>query len=361
MPPRGETARQDAPTPPTEGAAPRARVAQRLATAIDAAKRAARKRSGRRFRTMRDTATGIALALLIVGGLYLASDGAWPPLLVIESHSMMHDKADTQYGRYGTVDVGDVLLVRSVDGPDDIRTWAQNGPERYGRPGDVIVFAARGDRANVSVVHRAMAYVEVVPHENLSATYRVHWIDGEVLEFGNEGIYLPALGFHEAWGFTPQDGYRPMYSGFITKGDNPGSNSASDQATNLTGPVQFSWIEGKAYGEVPWLGLVKLIFQWDQTNPQVAGWQRVGNGFAPVELWTCLFASLAVLILIPLAWDTQRAVRAHVKARRLQRAEDEAMERRLAAQRQAEEEARRRRAEERARRGPVEFQPITRG
>lgn len=356
MPPRGETERQDAPAP-----TPRDRARAALGAAGAFLQRHARARNARRFRTMRDTITGLLLAAILVGGLYVASDGAWPPLLVIESHSMMHDKADTTYGRYGTVDVGDVLLVRNVDDPSDVQTWAQNGPDRYGRPGDVIVYAARGDRANVSIVHRAMAWVDVIPHEDRSVTYRVHWIDGEILEFGNEGIYLPALGFHEAWGFTPQNGYRPTYSGFITKGDNPGSNAASDQASNLSGIVQFSWIEGKAYGEVPWLGLLKLIFQWDQTNPSVGGWQRVGNGFAPVELWTCLFVTLAVLILIPLAWDTQRALRAHLQARRIQRAEDEAMERRLAAQRQAEAEARARRAEERARRGPVEFQSITRG
>lgn len=310
-------------------------------------------RSKRRWRTLRDVATGIGLVVLTLAALYVASDGAWPPMLVVESGSMMHPQDETAYGRLGTIDVGDVLLVRSVDDPRAIRTWADAGTTSYGRPGDVIAYAQNGDRANVTIVHRAMAWVDVTSHENLTRSYRVHWIDGKVIEFGDAGIYLPALGFDERYGFSRANGYKPTYSGYVTKGDNPQTNPAADQAAGVSRLVEPTWIEGTVHGEVPWLGLVRLIFQTDQTNPTLPGWQRVGNGFAPIELWTCLFVVLALLVLVPLAWDTQRAFREHRRARRLQRAEEAEAARRAEAERQ-------RRAEERARRGPVEFQPVTR-
>ena len=310
-------------------------------------------RSRRRWRTLRDVVTGLGLVVLTLSALYVASDGAWPPLLVVESGSMMHPRDQTPYGRIGTIDVGDVLLVRSIDHPSQVRTWAEAATESYGRPGDVIAFAQDGDRSNATIIHRAMAWVDVTAHENLTRSYRVHWIDGKVLEFGNAGIYLPALGFDERNGFSPVAGYRPTYSGFITKGDNPETNPAADQAAGVSRLVEPSWIEGKVHGEVPWLGLVRLAFQLDKTNPTLPTWQRVGNGFAPVELWTCLFVVLALVVLVPLGWDTQRALRRHRRARRLQRAEEADAARRAEAERQ-------RRAEERARRGPVEFQPVTR-
>ena len=314
-------------------------------------------RARRRFRTLRDVASGIGLVLLTLTALYVASDGAWPPLLAVESGSMMAPEGEAPYGRLGTIDVGDVVLVRSVDDPRAIRTWAEGGEGAYGRPGDVIAFAQDGDRSNTTIIHRAMAWVEV-ESDGFVGTYRVQWIDGQTLAFGPEGIYLPALGFDERYGFTPLAGYKPTYSGLITKGDNPRTNPAADQAAGVSRLVEPSWIEGKVHGEVPWMGLGKLALQLDRTNPTLPTWQRVGNGFAPVELWTCFFVVVALLVLIPLAWDTQRAWRHHRRLRRARRQEEEAIARRAEERRLAAEAEKRRRAEERARRGPVEFQPV---
>lgn len=326
-----------------------ARARAKLADLRRSRSAARRKRT---FRSLRDTLSGLAIAGLLLVGMYAASDGAWPPVLVIESGSMMHPTAQTSYGRLGTIDVGDVLFVRAVD-PADIRTWADNGPDRYGRPGDVIVFAPGGDRLNTSVVHRAMARVEVVRHDGDETTYVVHWIQGKVLTFDERGIYLPELGFSESNGYTPTNGYRPTYSGFITKGDNPSTNAPSDQAARAMPLVDPTWIEGRAYGEVPWLGLGRLIFQDGKTNPTSRGWERVGNGFAPVELWTCFFVTIAFIVLVPLTWDTARLWRRHRARRREERAWDAEMRRRAEAQRV-------KKTEERAKRGPVEFQPVGR-
>src|SRR5439155_18727928 len=118
------------------------------------------------------------------------------------------------------------------------------------------------------------------------------------------GIYLPELGFDERFGFPQGDAWRPPFSGFITKGDNAETNPISDQAANITTIVDPLWVQGTLHGEVPWLGLGKLALQTSQTNPQMPDWARVGNAFAPVELWSMFFLCLAVLIVVPLLLDT---------------------------------------------------------
>lgn len=286
-------------------------------------------RKEQRFRLLRDVLGGIAVLGIVLGGLYVASGGAWPPVVVVESGSMMHPESETPYGRIGTIDVGDILFVQAVKDPEhDVHTWADGGAKHYGRPGDVIVYAQDGDFENTSIIHRAMAYVEVKRAPNVSTTYVVHWIDHKQLVFGNEGIYLPELGFSEPFGYTPTDGYHPTYSGFITKGDNAQTNPASDQAAGISDLVDPHWVIGIAHGEIPWMGLAKLALQSGQTNPEVPGWPRVGNAFAPLELWTCFFGAIGVIILIPLSWDTWKIVREQRRRQAEAIAAEEAVRRR---------------------------------
>lgn len=281
-------------------------------------------RKEQRFRLLRDVVGAVLIVALLLGGAFVASGGAWPPVIVIESGSMMHPDSETRYGRIGTIDVGDLLFVRTVKDPvHDIHTWADGGPSHYGRPGDVIVYAPFGDRVNTSVIHRAIAFVEVKRAENVSTTYLVHWTDHQVLAFNDSGIYMPELGFGDAEGYSQSDGYKPQYSGFITKGDNPFTNPVADQAGGISDLVDPQWIIGTVHGEIPWMGLARLATQSGQTNPEQPGWIRVGNAFAPLELWTCFFATLGLLVLIPLAWDTWKLVREHrrrqAEARRAER------------------------------------------
>jgi signal peptidase I len=253
---------------------------------------------------------------------------------------MMHLSAP--YGRVGSVDVGDIVLVRAVHDRADVHLWVDGGPDRYGRPGDVITYAQNGDRGNTTIVHRAITWVEVVRLRNLSTQYRVQWIDHSVRVFGDAGIYMPELGFDERTGFTPDAGYRPAYSGFITKGDNPVTNPAPDQALGISRIVDPSWVDGKAYGEVPWMGLAKLALQVGVTNPDVPGYYRIGNAFAPLELWTCFFAVLAVVIVLPFTLDTVRLWRVEREARaaaRQARRIRRARKRQARAQRKAERAA----------------------
>ena len=49
-------------------------------------------------------------------------------------------------------------------------------------------------------------------------------------------------------------------SGFITKGDNPSTNTEYDQAQAMSRPVKPEWIKGKAMVRIPGLGWIRLQF-----------------------------------------------------------------------------------------------------
>lgn len=302
-----------------------------------------------RYRLVRDVLGALVLVGIVLGAATLATGGKWPPVIVVESGSMMHAVAETPYGRIGTLDVGDIAFVRDVDSPEPIETWAEGGRDHFGRPGDVIAYAANGDRANAStpiILHRAMAWLDVsIDPLTGRGTYRLHWTEGQVITFNESGIYFPPLGFDEANGWTPGLGYRPTYSGFLTKGDNAFTNPAADQALGLSEVVDPSWIEGTLHGEIPWMGLAKLSVQSGRTNPAIPGWERIGNAYAPIELWTMFFVVVAGLVLVPFTLDTWRAWRQH-------------RERRAFEKRVREETEALRREREARRREPVAFQPV---
>lgn len=275
------------------------------------------RRALRRYTLLRDVLGALLIVAVVVGGIAAWTGGVWPPVVAVESGSMMHASYDTPYGRVGTIDVGDLVFIRAVDGPEDIELWVDGGEKHYRRPGDVIAYLQDGDAGpeNLTILHRAITWVEVTRDATGLANYSVRWVGGNVT-FGNAGIYFPALGFDEKRGFTPSNGYRPGYSGFLTKGDNAFTNPATDQALGISKLVHPDWIVGEIYGEVPWVGLARLAMN-SQTNPDVAGWERIGNAFAPIELWSCFFLLVTLFIVVPLAigtwkvWQEHRARRRH--------------------------------------------------
>jgi signal peptidase len=302
------------------------------------------RRGTDRYRLFTDVVGAIIMVALIVGIVSAATGGVWPPVVIVESGSMMHAAQDTRYGRLGSIDVGDMVFVRAVHEPGQIETWADGGPLHYGRPGDVLAYAPNGDNSATPIIHRAIAFVEVTSSGPQGRTYALHWTDGKILTWGPQGIYFPPLGFSEDWGYSPNNGFRPAYSGFITKGDNAFSNPSTDQAIpSRDGPisalVEPTWILGEVHGEVPWIGLGKLTFQ-NQTNPEVPGWDRVGNAFAPLELWTMFFLTMALIVIVPLSLDTWRAYRRHKEERETTRRLEEENRRRITARKAAEAAAR---------------------
>ncbi len=258
------------------------------------------------------------VAILVVGGAILAIyvwSGVYPesPIVVIESESMMHRDNETGYGRIGTIDIGDIVLVESVTA-ESIITWAQAEGQcpscsMYGMAGDVIVYHPNDDPSRTPVIHRAMAYVQVLG-TGANRIYRVEWPGGEPLSFNRSGIYIPELGFREP-AYSRANGFKPAASGFITKGDNPFTNPFADQAVGISQIVEADWIIGRARAEIPWFGLMKLglatEFNVDVQQAQANGWTRIGNAYAPTDLWTMLGIAIAVILFLPLGLDIRHA------------------------------------------------------
>lgn len=276
----------------------------------------------------------IALAVAAVfGALYLYT-GVWPPAVVVESNSMMHvDPAeyegedgtaraeDVGFARLGTLDPGDLVLIHEVDARSQVDTFAHPDGDSYGRPGDVIAFTAEPDDRRLTVIHRAMTYVDVRDSGG-ETRYVVEWTDawdepegaecarqgGYRCVFGSEGVSIPEIGM-----FENQLGR----SGFLTKGDNVASNPGVDQARTGTEvqalkelPVTVDEIEGKASAELPGLGLLKLAFTGDRIlNADMQDHRyflRIGNMVAPLDLWLVLGGELVAISVAPVAWSVAR-------------------------------------------------------
>ena len=276
-------------------------------------------------RGSRDVLWTLALLVLLLA-LPTAYAGKWPPAVVVESSSMMHADAEVSYGRVGTIDPGDLVLVKDVDAPEDVATFVDAEGERYGARGDVIVYRPAGDPARTPIIHRAMAYVEVVERDGERA-YRVRWAEGAPCEggarkeedapgwcvYGPRGVLIPSASVFDADG-SP---YAPTRTGFITKGDNPATNARADPFAGISvdergrpSTVPIEWVEGKARGELPWLGLVKLALagEANEDSPP-ASYVRIGWAYAPPDLWVMLAVSLGAVIGLPMAWDFARARR----------------------------------------------------
>lgn len=260
----------------------------------------------------------VGAALLVVGAPTAFAQN-WPPAVIVQSSSMMHADAEVTYGRVGTIDPGDLVLVKRVDAPEDVLTFVEAGPERYADPGDVIVYYPANDRSATPIIHRAMAYVDVE-----GETYRVRWSadapceggaekDGGWCVYGPDGVLVPSAGIR----WTDGGPWKPNADGFITKGDNPVSNRVMDPAgishdeAGQPSVVRLEWIEGKARGELPWLGLVKLALAGEPNEDRPpASYVKVGSAYAPMDLWVSLALALAALVGGPIAFDAWKAWRA---------------------------------------------------
>ncbi len=266
-------------------------------------------------RALRDALAVLAALALLLAGLY-AYTHTWPPAVIVESSSMRH--AQGPFGRIGTIDPGDLVAVKAVSSPDDVQTMVEGGRSRYGLPGDVLVYFPANDRASTPIIHRAIAYV-VAQGES----YRVRWDpdapcvggadkDGSWCVYGSSGVTLPVIGLAD---------YRPAATGFITKGDNPATNADADVVNGISHDargrpsiVRPEWVEGKARGELPWLGLVKLAIAGhpNEQDPP-ASYVTIGWASAPGDLWIMLVVLLVVLIGGPLVGDLVAARRGREK------------------------------------------------
>jgi len=240
---------------------------------------------------VRDIVIALALVLILLSALW-AYTGQWwgTPMVAIESGSMVHP--DEPFGRFGTIDAGDMVLLVKVEKRSDIITRGsskhgalerQNPDEYfYGDYGDVIVYHPYGQEGGEQIIHRAMCWVDYNEGKNGKVTYTV--LDYGI--FDDEFITIKELGLED---------YKPSHSGFITKGDN---NNIADQLSNklCDEPIKVEWISGKARQELPWIGTINLFF-----NDLTSGGNTVSN--VQTDCIICLCALIIILISIPIILD----------------------------------------------------------
>ncbi|PKK86611.1 MAG: S26 family signal peptidase [Thermoplasmata archaeon HGW-Thermoplasmata-1] len=259
---------------------------------------------------LRDVAIAIAAVAIIMSALWGYTGQPFPktaPMVVIESGSMMHD--DSPYGKLGTIDPGDLVLVKRTGVREDVATYAYESNaggarQRYGTYGDVIIYRPYNAANRTPIIHRA-----------------VLWLDYDE----DTGSYdLPELGLYGQSGTVTIEGYgyngatvrlnlaallsnpAARHDGFITLGDN--NNGAYDQGGSIcTEPILPEWIIGKSRGEIPWFGLIKLAIQGNNVYPQ-EGWSRVGRAYAPTDLWVCLGICIAAIVTVPIAVDVTTSI-----------------------------------------------------
>lgn len=235
---------------------------------------------------IRDVMIALILVLIILTALW-AYTGQWfgAPMVAIESGSMMHE--NEPFGRIGTIDAGDMVFLVKVNSRSDVVTKAARDSNNYhyGDYGDVIIYRPYGDENEDQIIHRAIYWVEY--HEE-SGTYSV---EGNPDNQNVKLINIPEIGLES---YVPEH----PHSGFITKGDNPRTNTECDQVSReiCLDLIKVEWISGKARGELPWIGTLNLLF-----NDIVGGKNTVSN--VPTDSIICLILLIVILISIPISLD----------------------------------------------------------
>jgi signal peptidase len=175
----------------------------------------------------------IAAAVAVLGATMWAVTGVWPPLVAVESESM---SPNMRTGDLVVVTATDRYAPREADGTGVVTaaSASPDGYRRFGRPGDVVVFAVP-DRGGSPIIHRARFRVAA----------------GENWYSRADAAHLPS-GYDDC-GDLPH--CPAPHAGYVTKGD---YNDYYDQAGAVP-PVRAEWVRAKAAVRVPWLGWVRLL------------------------------------------------------------------------------------------------------
>ena len=279
---------------------------------------------------------------LLAGGLIatlitvlVLMTGSWPPMVVIESGSMMHEDE----GNVGAIDPGDLVLVMS-DERKPIVTYAEataeggeyEGYENHGMPGDVIIYRKNGGTMT-PVIHRAL--LRAVADETVTPVRDAEdpcsendgsWdpisldSDGQagtcVLTWRVPGTsVINATSISLELDYVCNNGQKltlsdwdPGHAGYLTSGDNIATNGCNvdqyaavgetshtwrgltDENGEAVSAVRDDWLVGVAGGEIPWVGAIKLGLS-DNSD------------FVPSSTWTKLVFTAIILLAIPALWE----------------------------------------------------------
>jgi len=252
----------------------------------------------------RDLAVAFLIVGIIIAGIY-AYTRVWPPMVVVESSSMQHGNAESYIG---VIDTGDLVLVQSTPYRQDVITWVEgkkSGYRTYSGYGDVIIF--RKDNSDTPIIHRPLVWMD---YDDVNGTFdipdladlnRSFWggtyanntpvttpykLDGTIwlLQVGWTETLRVEIRMADFAGF--------QRSGYVTMGDN-------NFQVDFDNIVRQTDIIGKARGELPWFGLIKLTLM-PSPGSCCNGW---GDSRAPSNSWDSLIISLVVIIATPFILD----------------------------------------------------------
>ncbi|MGI0149837.1 MAG: hypothetical protein ACREDF_09950, partial [Thermoplasmata archaeon] len=223
--------------------------------------------------------------------------------------SMQH--AD-EVSSIGVIDTGDMVFQQVAPTRASVITYIEGRARdysTYGDYGDVIIFRRASNP--VPVIHRAIMYVNMhadgtadVP--DILALPDPAWEARNATGLTRVPVALTSLIIREM-GFRHNINLTFTFSpgverdGFITMGDHNALRQCEFQLDDCrAGYDPYSWmprvadVQGVARGEIPWIGLIKLIFQPGVCCP--GGW---GDPRAPKNSWDSLLVTLIVLIALP--------------------------------------------------------------
>ncbi len=267
---------------------------------------------------MKDVIIAFIIVLIIISSIYIYTSN-WPPVVVVESDSMQHSDDESFLG---VIDTGDLVLVKSIDSEDDVISYMKGkriGHETYNEYGDVLIYRKNGFKDSTPVIHRALIWVEF--NETTGNSFDIPelqhhkvGLEGDWYILGNPSndrwynlrgtLVLRRIGYDEIdvsinlnniiLNYNNPD-IEP-HSGFITLGDHNNANydqaMLRDEHGGTVRPIAPEWVVGKARGELPWFGLIKLYFQDNSITER-----------APENSWTMLWITLILIFAVPISID----------------------------------------------------------
>ena len=285
---------------------------EELKEALDKGKEKSRKKifSSWQWYLIKYLAIWFILLIIFFGGILIYT-GNWPSMMIVESDSMQHSDDEAFLG---VMDTGDMVLIKSIEDKDDIVSYMKGkrtGHETYDEYGDVLIYRKNGFKDTTPVIHRAIIWLEYnetshsfdlpeLKHHDSGEDEEWYVVGGEDRWYNLTGtVVLREIGYdHEDVSINLNGILNDFYfrsaephSGFVTLGDH--NRGAYDQGRLTDGhegyvrPVKLSWIEGKARGELPGLGLTYLQGQ----DPEIME-------HAPSNSWNMFYLSVGFIILV---------------------------------------------------------------
>lgn len=261
---------------------------------------------------VRDLLVAALIVALVLVAIY-AYAGVWPPLVVVESSSMQHGDRESSIG---VIDTGDMVFQQVAPTGESIVTYLEGratGYQTYGDYGDVIIF--RRSSNPTPVIHRAIMYIVLNPDgtadvpalEDLpTSEWEASDSNGSTTSVYNlRFVTIHRMGYNHNLGITfdlSAFAGSGRTEGYITMGDNNAYRycSLSRDPCSPSVPYDQGWlvrqsdIIGRARGEIPWFGLLKLTFS--PTPSCCTSW---GDPEAPKNSWDWLLVSILFLITLP--------------------------------------------------------------